>query len=51
VHEREFVPPEALVKYFPALQAVQTEAPLAENHPLGHCKQRENNLYYALFKE
>ncbi len=34
MHERSCVPPAAFVRYLPALQAVHTDAPLAENHPL-----------------
>ena len=38
VHDAASVPPDALVRYLPALQAVHTDAPLAENHPTGHCR-------------
>ncbi len=34
MHERSCVPPAAFVRDLPALQAVYTNAPLAENHPL-----------------
>ena len=37
VHDAASVPPDASVRYLPALQAVHTDAPLAENHPLAHC--------------
>ena len=37
VHDAASVPPDASVRYLPALHAVHTDAPLAENHPLAHC--------------
>jgi hypothetical protein len=36
-HDADSVPPVALIRYLPALQAVQAVAPLAEYHPLAHC--------------
>jgi hypothetical protein len=38
VHEAASVPPAALVRYLPALHAVQLDAPLAEYQPIEHCK-------------
>ncbi len=46
VHESASVPPSAVVRYLPALQAVHTAAPLAENDPLAHCVH--NNILEAV---
>ncbi len=44
MHEAASVPPATFVRYLPALHAVQTVAPLAENHPLWHCTRKKRSV-------